>query len=125
MQQFELNHLSNHKKELLKHFTKLSEQDQSSLVSYAEFLATREPNSGPTTQEITEPLNISRPDNESVIKAIKRLSATYPMLDKSILLNDISTHMTKHIIHGVAANEVIDSLESEFQAQYKKWKTEY
>jgi len=115
--------LSNNKKELLNYFAKLSEQDQSSLVSYAEFLTTRDAALLPATPEITEPLDIPRPQDESVIKAIKRLSATYPMLDKSTLLNEISTHMTKHIIHGVAATEVIDSLETEFQEQYKKWKS--
>ncbi|MFV1983716.1 MAG: Crp/Fnr family transcriptional regulator [Thiohalomonadales bacterium] len=113
--------MSNYKKKLLKHFSNLSEQDQCSLVSYAEFLVNRENPSESANQEITEPLQIPRPDNESVIKAIKRLSATYPMLDKSVLLNEISTHMTQHIIHGVSATEVINNLESEFLKQYKKW----
>ncbi len=100
----------------------MSEQDQGSLVSYAEFLVSRETSLGTSLAEITEPLNIPRPEKESVIKAIKRLSATYPMLDKSVLLNEISNHMTRHIIHGISANEVIDNLEAEFLNQFEKWK---
>jgi len=115
--------LSNIKKQLLKYFSELSEQDQSSLVSYAEFLTSRESGSEPAAPEITEPLKIPRPETESVVKAIKRLSATYPMIDKSTLLNEISTFMTQHIIHGIAAPEVIDNLEIEFQNQYKKWQS--
>lgn len=113
--------MSNFKKKLLNYFVLLTEQDQSSLVSYAEFLVNRESSAELATKEITEPLQIPRPENESVIKAIKRLSATYPMLDKSVLLNEISNHMTQHIIHGVTATEVIDNLETEFQNQYTKW----
>jgi hypothetical protein len=113
--------LSNLKKELLKHFSKLAEQDQCSLVSYAEFLTTRDGAQDSAVLDITTPLDIPRPDKESVIKAIKRLSATYPMLDKSALLNEISNYMTKHIIHGESAGNVIDELETEFENQYKKW----
>ncbi|VAW98972.1 hypothetical protein MNBD_GAMMA22-1384 [hydrothermal vent metagenome] len=113
--------MSNYKKQLIKHFAKLNEQDQNSLVSYAEFLVQRETPIEFNELEITEPLQIQRPEKESVIKAIKRLSATYPMLDKSALLNEISTFMTQHIIHGVEAKEVIDNLEVEFQNQFKKW----
>ncbi len=115
--------MSNLKKTLLNHFSNLSEQEQSSLVSYAEFLVSRETPLGLSASEITEPLNIPRPDKESVIKGIKRLSATYPMLDKSVLLNEISNHMTRHIIHGISASEVIDNLETEFLNQFEKWKS--
>ena len=115
--------MSNLKKQLLKHFSQLSEQDQSSLVSYGEFLSSRENSLESNNSEIKEPLQIPRPETESVVKAIKRLSATYPMLDKSTLLNEISTYMTQHIIHGVVAVEVIDNLEIEFQNQYKKWQS--
>jgi hypothetical protein len=111
------------KKKLLHNFSQLSEQDQGSLLSYAEFLASREGSTQAATQAITEPLQIPRPEKESVIKAIKRLSATYPMLDKSVLLNEISTHMTQHIIHGKSAESVIDDLESEFLNLYKKWQS--
>ncbi len=113
--------MSNLKKKLLNNFSKLSEQDQCSLISYAEFLASKENSLESATPAITEPLQIPRPDTESVIKGIKRLSATYPMLDKSVLLNEISTHMTQHIIHGKSAKSVIDNLETEFHNQYKKW----
>ncbi len=113
--------MSNSKKKLLRYFSQLTEQDQSSLLSYAEFLASKENSQALSNSALSEPLEIPRPETESVIKAIKRLTATYPMLDKSVLLNEISTHMTQHIIHGKSAESVIDDLESEFQNQYQQW----
>ncbi|MFV2060059.1 MAG: Crp/Fnr family transcriptional regulator [Gammaproteobacteria bacterium] len=113
--------MSNSKKKLSQYFSQLSEQDQGSLLSYAEFLVSKENALVSSTPAISEPLQIPRPETESVIKGIKRLTATYPMLDKSVLLNEISTHMTQHIIHGKSAESVIDDLESEFLNQFKKW----
>ena len=55
---------------------------------------------------------------ESVIAAIKRLSATYPMLDKGKVFNDTSSLMSQHIIQGREAVEVIDELEALFQQEY-------
>ena len=50
----------------------LPETQAVALLEYAEFLAARY--SGP--KEIAEPLDIPRPEKESVVKAIKRLGAT-------------------------------------------------
>jgi hypothetical protein len=94
----------------------LPEAQVTALLEYAEFLAARYGGS----KEITEPLDIPRPGRESVVKAIKRLGATYPMLDRSKMLNETSVLMTQHVIHGRDAAEVIDELEIMFRRHYEE-----
>ena len=55
-----------------------------------------------------------------MVKAIKRLGATYPMLDRSKMLNETSVLMTQHIISGRDVIEVIDELEIMFRRHYEK-----
>jgi hypothetical protein len=86
------------------------------LLDYAEFLAARYV----APAELTEPLEIPRPAQETVIKAIRRLGATYPMVDRSKMLNETSVLMTQHMIHGRDAVEVIDELEILFRRHYEK-----
>ncbi len=94
----------------------LPEAQAVALLEFAEFLAARY--AGP--KEITEPLDIPRPPQESVVKAIKRLGITYPMLDRSRMLNETSVLMTQHVIQGRDAVEVIDELEVMFRRHYEK-----
>lgn len=94
----------------------LPETQAAALLEYAEFLAARY--SGP--KEITAPLDIPRPPKESVVKAIQRLGSTYPMLDRSKMLNETSVLMTQHVISGRDAVEVIDELEVMFRKHYEK-----
>ncbi|HJW80668.1 MAG TPA: hypothetical protein VJ396_00365 [Acidiferrobacterales bacterium] len=93
----------------------LPETQAVALLEYAEFLAARY--SGP--KEITAPLDIPRPEKESVVKAIKRLGATYPMIDRAKMLNETSVLMTQHVISGRDAVEVIDELEILFRRHYE------
>lgn len=69
----------------------------------------------PELVEIPEPLVIPRPEDKSVVKAVKRLAQTYPVFDTSKMLNDISTLVMQHVIQGRDAMEVIDELEIVFQ----------
>ena len=94
----------------------LPEAQVAALLEYAEFLAARY--GGP--KEVIAPLDIPRPERESVMKAIKRLGATYPMLDRSKMLNETSVLMTQHVIQGRDAVEVIDELEILFRRHYEK-----
>jgi len=94
----------------------LPEAQAVALLEYAEFLAARY--SGP--KAITTPLDIPRPEKESVVKAIKRLGVTYPMVDRSKMLNETSVLMTQHVISGRGAAEVIDDLEVLFRRHYEK-----
>ncbi len=99
-------------------FRSLSEARQIALIEYAEFLAARE---ATETRIVvpTEPLPIPRPPQENVVKAIQRLRETYPMLDSGKVFNEASAQMTRHLMHGVDAVEVIDELERIFQRHYQ------
>ena len=114
-------------KHLLDILASLPPAQAETLLEFAEFLAARY---GQTVTSDTPeqaaaaatplPLDIPRPEKESVVKAIKRLAATYPTLDRSKMLNETSTFMTQHIMQGRAAAEVIDELEAMFRTCYEK-----
>ncbi len=107
-------------KQLLNHFHKLGKEDAQAVLSFAEFLVARS-----LPAEPKEPLvvkKIERPTEESVIAAIKRLSASYPMLDKDKMLTETSSLMAQHIMQGRAANEVIDELEQIFERHFDTYR---
>ena len=105
-------------KKLLEAWRKLSESDQQAVLSFSEFLLER---NGAVEEEqvASEPLDIPRPADESVMAAIKRLSKTYPMINKDHMLNETSSLVAQHVIHGKNAVEVIDELEIVFQRHYE------
>jgi superfamily I DNA/RNA helicase len=108
---------------LLKLFSQLGEQDRESLIAFAEFLAGRSEQgeeAGPEENAGSEPKPIPRPETESVVAAIKRLSETYHMLDRSLLLTDTSSLMTAHLMKGREAPDVIDELEELFARHYQE-----
>ena len=109
-------------RQLLKLYAQLEEADRRSLLSYAEFLLQRAGEDEPTTTEPAgpppEPLAIPRPESESVVGAMKRLSQTYFMVDRGLILTEASSLMTAHIVHGRPAVEVIDELEGLFERHY-------
>lgn len=103
-------------KDLLRIFRALPPEQQDTLFTFAEFLATRAVD---TPREIGDPESIPRPAEEKVVHAIKRLRATYPMLDHSKMLHEISEYMTQHLVMGKPAGEVIDALETVFRKHYE------
>lgn len=105
-------------KKLLKLFRELSSARQTALLEYAEFLASLDTRDGLNAVP-QEPVSIPRPEQESVVKAIQRLMATYPMLDRNKLLHETSAQMTRHLMQGVPAVEVIDELEGIFHRHYE------
>ena len=97
-------------------FRQLPSEQQQTLIAFAEFLHTNvTKNSSPPAKPILKP----RPPDESVVAAIKRLSESYPMLDKAVLLNDTSHLMTEHIMHGRDRISVINELEAVFSRHYQ------
>ncbi len=98
----------------------LDADHQQAIVDYATFIA-QQYKVHPSEQEKQVPERIARPDNETVIGAIKRLKKTYYMVDTGILLNQTSALMGQHIMQGREAPVVIDELESTFQAQYEQY----
>jgi len=95
----------------------MDDSAQSSLLDYAAWLAER---SEPREIKIPQPELIQRPREESVVKAIKRLAASYPMLDRGKMLHETSGLMTKHVMQGKPAEEVITELEALFARYYDK-----
>lgn len=128
---FPQQNLSAADRKLLKHYHLLSSADQETLLRFAEFLVADNANAEEQSESSKEssslqlPEPIERPAEESVIKAIKRLSATYPMVDKSAMLNETSDLMTKHLIQGQAAAEIIDQLEEQFKKAYQAYCAEF
>lgn len=102
---------------LLRLFRALTDTQRQGLLDYAEFLHSR---GQPPEQALPQaPLNIPRPEKESVVKAIQRLRQTYPMVDRAKILHDTSHCMTQHLVHGKPAAAVIDELEDLFRRHFE------
>lgn len=108
-------------KKLTQLFATLSPQDRESVLAFAEFLHERAPKGESVPPEpLPVPEPIPRPDEETVIAAIKRLSQSYHMVDKREVLHQSSALMAAHMLQGKAAIEVIDELEAVFERSYRK-----
>jgi hypothetical protein len=103
-------------KKLLRLLETLSAEQQETVYAFVEFLAARNPSVELAVSQ--EPLAILRPAEESVVKAIKRLRETYPMLNPDKLLHETSGLMMKHVMHGKPAIEAINELEALFAKHY-------
>ena len=108
---------------LIKVFRSLAPTDRETLLAFAEFLAQRPSPSAPPAP--AEPQPLPRPAQETVVGAIKRLSATYEMLSREALLNETSALMSAHLLQGRAAAEVIDELESLFARHYAAYRSRH
>lgn len=106
---------------LLDIWPRLSAADRRSLLDYAQFLAGRQPSPAVQSAVATTPLPVPRPQEESVIAAVKRLSQTYPMLNKDNMLHETSGLVAQHLLQGRPAGEVIDELEAVFRRNYARW----
>lgn len=122
--------MTEQEQQLLDYFRKLSQQDAHALLRYAAFLAgtdaatTKDTGEEADTveqetgTEIPQPQFIKRPENERVVDALKRLSNSYPMLEKKSLLDKASGLVAQHIMFGKPAKEVIDDIEKLFADAY-------
>ncbi|MFO8153295.1 Crp/Fnr family transcriptional regulator [Thioalkalivibrio sp.] len=97
---------------------RLPQEQQRTLLQFAEFLLAQVPEG--EAAPLPEPKEIPRPEQESVIKAMRRLSETYHMLERGPLLNETSALMGQHVMQGRPAAEVIDELEVIFARHYEK-----
>jgi hypothetical protein len=110
---------------MLSVFEQLSAADRAAVRSFAEFLlhqARRAPATRAAPAVVPEPEPIPRPDNEKVVAAVKRLSKTYFMLDKTKMLGVTSELVIQHIVQGRDAAAVIDELERVFETHYRELK---
>lgn len=109
-------------KHLITVFDGLDKTSQQSLLDYAEFLQSRSGrNNNLEPGSLQEPGSIPAREGESVIQALKRMSANYPMLDRSRLLNDTSVLVTEHTLQGRDREEVIAELELIFKQHYQSY----
>lgn len=99
---------------LLALFERTSNAGRDMLLEYAEFIAQR--HERPHSSLV--PLDIPRPESETVVVAIKRLTETFPMLESTKLLGETSGLMAQHVVHRRAAVEVIGELEALFRRHY-------
>lgn len=112
-------------KRLAEILSRLPATQAETLLEFAEFLLSRHGQAGQEGDEnirlpkIPAPVDIPRPSEESVVRAVKRLRATYPMLDPRKLLNQTSELITQHMVHGREAGEVIEELEILFRSHYE------
>jgi hypothetical protein len=111
--------MNKNEKQLLKHFRDLNDENKNALMRFAEFLSQQV-----DTQAvlIEEPAVIEPKAGETVVGALKRLSASYFMLDKATMLNETSSIMAQHIMQGREKAEVIEELEVLFKTTYEKLK---
>ena len=112
---------------LLKLFRRLSDTDRSAVISFAAFLADRpaaekQATGGDTPAATPQP--IPRPEQETVIGAMRRLTATYPIVEKADLLHEASGLMSAHVMQGKPAVEVIDELEVVFRRHFERVNSE-
>ena len=106
-------------KKLLKLFNSLGGPERDMLLGFAEYLAARAGEPAKIQQTIPPPLDVPRPEKESVVAAIKRLSSTYHMLDDNRLLNEASVLMSQHVMQGREAEQVIEDLQALFHKFYE------
>jgi hypothetical protein len=102
---------------LLELYNALGEDQQRSLLDYAEFLQSK---AETQHRQISEPIAIPRPENETVVGAIKRLKQSYPMVDSMEVFAVASNLMTDHMVKGRDADEVISEIEALFEDSYQK-----
>ncbi len=100
-------------------FLALPEQERHTLLRFAEFLYAGQQMQDTRPLVPPAPQLHPRPAQESVVAAIKRLSASYPMLDKAKMLHETAGLMSQHLMHGREARDVIDELESIFIKHYQ------
>ena len=112
--------MGSQKKRLIQLLEGMNQQQQQTLLDFAEFLQQKN-TSTDTTDEKQQPIDHPRPPNENVVAAIKRLRASYFMLNTDQLLNETSTLMAQFMIQGREAESVIDDLETLFENHYQKY----
>jgi hypothetical protein len=116
--------MASSERQLLDFYRRLGADRQATLLAFAEFLCQRGSSTvdppRAETVEIPEPVPIVRPEQESVVAGLKRLSQTYPMLSKTEMLSATSDLVARNIMLGTDPAKVIDQLEDIFREHYRK-----
>jgi len=96
-------------------YESMDDQRKQSLSDFADFLYAQ---ADPISKEIPPPEDISRPETETVVGAIKRLKLTYPMIGSMAIFSKASALMTEHMVNGRNVIEVVDEMEILFVDAY-------
>lgn len=138
--------MSNREQRLLDILASLPEVETDSLLDYAEFLLQRAPQKqllqalssaatgtsmADTSSQLLplaagepdiniEPADIPRPETETIIGAVKRLSETYHMLSKDKMLHETADLVGQSLMGTRDTVAVIDDLEQVFRRYYEK-----
>jgi hypothetical protein len=103
--------------ELVNLYESMDEKRKQSLSDFADFLYAK---ADPVVKEIPPPADILRPQEETVVGAIKRLKSTYHMVESMSVFSTASSLMTDHMVKGRDVAEVIDEMEVLFEDAYSK-----
>ncbi len=99
----------------------LTDTEVTSVLDFAQYLRDRRPVAPNYSAEIVE---VPRPEDESVIDAIRRLTQTYPMLDRGTVFNEASSLMALHVMQGESREQTINRLEALFHSRYESLQVE-
>ncbi len=108
-------------KELLALWRAMDAAGRERLLDYARYLRSRHPAPEPMAQT---PQVAPAPPGETVVAAIKRLRAGYPMLDRARLLDETAALVAQHTLQGRDRAEVIAELEAVFARHFQRWREE-
>ena len=103
-------------KQLIDLYEAMDDERKLSLGDFADFLYAK---AGPVVKEIPQPAEVQRPDEETVVGAVKRLKTKYHMVESMTVFSAASSLMTDHMVKGRDVVEVIDELEILFEDAYK------
>ena len=103
--------------DLIDLYEAMDDNRKKSLSDFADFLYAQ---AEPITKEIQPPDDVPRPEQETVVGAIKRLKMTYHMIESMSVFSEASSLMTDHMVKGRDVVEVIDEMEVLFEVAYKK-----
>ena len=104
-------------KALIDLYQSLDDERKLSLCDFADFLYAK---AGPVVKEIPAPEDVPRPEQETVVGAVKRLKTKYHMVESMTVFSAASSLMTDHMVKGRDLVEVIDEMEALFEDAYKK-----
>ena len=98
-------------------YESMDDERKLSLCDFADFLYAK---AEPVSKEIPPPEDVSRPQAETVVGAVKRLKIKYHMVESMTVFSAASSLMTDHMVKGRDVVEVIDEMEMLFESAYDK-----
>ncbi len=102
---------------LVELYESMDDERKRSLCDFADYLYAK---ADPISKEVPAPSEILRPESETVVGAVKRLKATYHMVESMSVFSAASALMMDHMVKGRDVVEVIDEMEILFEDSYNK-----